>query len=205
MLAQAEQADVVMAPAADMFEMGVKVQVLKRGTMFAMRAAKLYELYRAYAVAGGDSRRRARRRWRRTCSALRWRTIWAADARLLPAARSGAGGACRARRRSTGWPWCFAGIWACRRAGRTPASRRGKLDYQVWCGPAMGAFNEWVRGSFLERPENRRVVTVALNILYGAAVLLRAERWPAQGVDVPAGTPGLLRSSSRSSKTACSP
>ena len=35
-----------MAPAADMFEMGVKVQVLKRGTMFAMRAAKLYELYR---------------------------------------------------------------------------------------------------------------------------------------------------------------
>ena len=31
MLAQAEQADVAMAPAADMFEMGVKVQVLKRG------------------------------------------------------------------------------------------------------------------------------------------------------------------------------
>jgi NAD(P)H-dependent flavin oxidoreductase YrpB (nitropropane dioxygenase family) len=47
MLAQAEQADVIMAPAADMFEMGVKLQVLKRGTMFAMRAAKLYELYRA--------------------------------------------------------------------------------------------------------------------------------------------------------------
>ena len=29
-----------MAPAADMFEMGVKVQVLKRGTMFPMRAAQ---------------------------------------------------------------------------------------------------------------------------------------------------------------------
>ncbi|MBL8795898.1 MAG: PfaD family polyunsaturated fatty acid/polyketide biosynthesis protein, partial [Planctomycetia bacterium] len=47
MLAEAEQADVIMAPAADMFEMGVKVQVLKRGTMFAMRAAKLYEIYRS--------------------------------------------------------------------------------------------------------------------------------------------------------------
>ena len=46
MLAAAEQADVAMAPAADMFEMGVKVQVLKRGTMSAMRAAKLYEIYR---------------------------------------------------------------------------------------------------------------------------------------------------------------
>ena len=31
-------ADVMMAPSADMFEMGVKVQVLKTGTMFAMRA-----------------------------------------------------------------------------------------------------------------------------------------------------------------------
>ena len=46
MLAEAQQADTIMAPAADMFEMGVKVQVLKRGTMFAMRAAKLFELYR---------------------------------------------------------------------------------------------------------------------------------------------------------------
>ena len=49
MLAQAEQADVAMAPAADMFEMGVKVQVLKRGTMFPMRATRLYELYRTYS------------------------------------------------------------------------------------------------------------------------------------------------------------
>ena len=45
MLAEAGQADIAMAPAADMFEMGVKVQVLKRGTMFAMRAQKLYDLY----------------------------------------------------------------------------------------------------------------------------------------------------------------
>src|SRR5262245_19142243 len=48
MLAEAGQADVIMAPAADMFEMGVKVQVLKRGTMFAMRAQKLYDLYKTY-------------------------------------------------------------------------------------------------------------------------------------------------------------
>src|SRR4029434_793465 len=45
LLAKAGQADVAMAPAADMFEMGVKVQVLKQGTMFPMRAAKLYDLY----------------------------------------------------------------------------------------------------------------------------------------------------------------
>src|SRR5664279_6033366 len=48
MLTETRQADVAMAPAADMFEMGVTVQVLKRGTMFPMRAAKLYDFYRAY-------------------------------------------------------------------------------------------------------------------------------------------------------------
>ncbi len=48
LLAQMEMADVAMAPAGDMFEMGVKVQVLKRGSMYAMRAQKLYELYTRY-------------------------------------------------------------------------------------------------------------------------------------------------------------
>ena len=48
LLAGVEMADVTMAPAADMFEMGVKLQVVKRGTMFAMRANKLYDLYVNY-------------------------------------------------------------------------------------------------------------------------------------------------------------
>ena len=45
MLSEAQQADIAMAPAVDMFEMGVKLQVLKRGTLFAMRGNKLYEAY----------------------------------------------------------------------------------------------------------------------------------------------------------------
>ncbi|MEZ4744177.1 MAG: hypothetical protein R3B45_17290 [Bdellovibrionota bacterium] len=47
------------------------------------------------------------------------------------------------------------------------------MDFQIWCGPAMGAFNEWVKGSFLENPEERMVKVVSLNILIGAAVILR--------------------------------
>jgi PfaD family protein len=38
LLAQAEMADVMMAPSADMFDMGAKVQVLKKGTMFPLVA-----------------------------------------------------------------------------------------------------------------------------------------------------------------------
>ena len=37
----------------------------------------------------------------------------------------------------------------------------------------MGAFNEWTRGTFLAQPVNRSVVTVANNLLHGAAVMQR--------------------------------
>jgi hypothetical protein len=50
----------------------------------------------------------------------------------------------------------------------------------------MGAFNEWVRGSWLESWQERRVVPVAMNLLHGAAVLLRyrALGLDAAGVDL---------------------
>ena len=61
-----------------------------------------------------------------------------------------------------------------------------RMDYQIWCGPAMGAFNSWVSGSFLEAPEERRVVQVARNLLEGAAVITRAQQFRSYGVPIPA-------------------
>lgn len=189
MLAQAQQADIAMAPAADMFEMGVKVQVLKRGTMFAMRAAKLYEFYRAYEgldhIPAADRailektifRAPIEAIWDQTLDFFRHRD----PAQIERAGRDPKHKMALVFRwylgQSSGW------------ANAGEPSR--VVDYQVWCGPAMAAFNEWVRGSFLERPEERRVVTVALNILYGAAVLWRARCLSGQGVAIPTGTPGL--------------
>jgi PfaD family protein len=180
MLAAAEQADVIMAPAADMFEMGVKVQVLKRGTMFAMRAAKLYELYRSResieaiptaersALEKNVFRAPLDEIWRQTCQFFQGR-----DPRQIERAE-------REPRHKMAlifrWYLGQSSRWA--NAGEPSRV----LDYQVWCGPAMGAFNEWTRGTFLERPGERRVVTVALNLLYGAAVLLRASQLRCQGL-----------------------
>ena len=56
-----------------------------------------------------------------------------------------------------------------------------RIDYQIWCGPSIGAFNEWVRGTFLEKPQNRKVVTVAMNLLMGAAVTTRVNWLRTQG------------------------
>jgi PfaD family protein len=182
MLAQAEQADVAMAPAADMFEMGVKVQVLKRGTMFPMRAAKLYELYRAYpnleAIPPAERvqlektvfRAPLEEIWQQTEAFFRQR-----DPRQLVRAEADA-----KHKMALVFRWYLGN--ASRWANRGEPARQ--LDYQVWCGPAMGAFNEWAKGSFLEQPKNRSVVTVALNLLYGAAVALRVSGLRSQGVAV---------------------
>jgi hypothetical protein len=49
----------------------------------------------------------------------------------------------------------------------------------------MGAFNAWVKGSFLEPIEHRTVVQIALNLLEGAAVATRAHQLRTFGVAVP--------------------
>jgi hypothetical protein len=60
-----------------------------------------------------------------------------------------------------------------------------KMDYQIWCGPAMGAFNDWVRGTYLEEPQNRHAVDIAHRLLEGAARLYRLQELRLQGVPVP--------------------
>ena len=61
-----------------------------------------------------------------------------------------------------------------------------EMDYQVWCGPSMGVFNEWVRGTYLAEPANRRAVDIALHILTGAAYLSRLRTLNAFGIRTPA-------------------
>ena len=68
-------------------------------------------------------------------------------------------------------------------ANQGVADRR--VDYQVWCGPAMGAFNEWTKGSQLEAAENRSIAHVARNILYGAAAVTRHHYLKIQGMQLP--------------------
>ncbi len=183
MLAQAAQADVAMAPAADMFEMGVKVQVLKRGTMFAMRAKKLYELYTSYqsleSIPAGERAKLEKAFFR--CS---FEEAWA-QTRAFFEVQDPAQNVRAQRDARHKMALVFRSYLgrASKWANTGEPSRR--IDYQVWCGPAMGAFNEWVRGTFLEEVAQRDVVTVALNLMYGAALRTRVHGLRCQGVRVP--------------------
>ena len=185
MLAEAGQADVTMAPAADMFEMGVKVQVLKRGTMFPLRAAKLYDLYCNYdrfenipekqrVVLERDFFKQSfQDEWEQTKNYFAIH-----DPKQIERARKDP------RHKMSLVFRSYLGQssnWA------NSGDPLRKIDYQIWCGPAIGAFNQWVKGSFLEKPENRKTVSVAMNILCGASVATRANWLRNQGVILPAG------------------
>jgi len=47
-----------------------------------------------------------------------------------------------------------------------------KVDYQVHCGPALGAFNQWIKGTKYEPWENRHVDEIALMMLGETAEFL---------------------------------
>jgi PfaD family protein len=183
MLADAEQADTTMCPAADMFEMGVRVQVLKRGTMFAMRATKLYELYREYS--GIDAIPAAERAsLEKSIFKTGLDDVWNGTVKYFETRDPGQIAKAEKdpkHKMALIFRWYLG--QSSRWANSGVADRR--LDYQIWCGPSMGAFNEWSKGTFLQQPANRNVTVVGYNLLYGAAVMTRLNSLRSQGFPVP--------------------
>ncbi len=182
-LAQAGMADVVMAPASDMFERGIKLQVLKKGTLFPMRAQKLYELYVAYngiEDIPSDEVQRLEKQvfqdsldniWQQTVAFFQKR-----DPNVIAKAENNP-----KRKMALIFRW-YLGLssrWS-------NAGVKGReFDYQIWCGPAMGAFNDWVASTYLQDYAQRNVADVALHLLFGAAYQYRVQALRTQGVYLP--------------------
>jgi PfaD family protein len=182
-LAQAAAPDVMMAPSADMFEMGVKVQVLKRGSMFPMRAQKLYDIY-LNNQSIGDIPPADRKEIEEKIFQNDLEVIWDECVKFFnerdPDQITKADGNPKKKMALIfRWYLGLATHW-----GIQGVAER-KLDYQIWCGPSMGAFNDWVRGTDLEKPENRSVVRVADELMLGAAYRSRINDLSLQGIKIP--------------------
>ena len=175
--------DVVMAPSADMFEMGVRVQVLKKGTLFAMRAQKLYEIYSSYAsieeIPVQERESLEKKVFQRTLEAV-WadteKFFEARDPVQLEKARKNPKIKMALIFR---WYLGLASRWSC------TGEKGREMDYQVWCGPVMGTFNDWVRGTYLEQIENRHAADMALHLLRGCAYRYRLQSMRVQGIQLP--------------------
>jgi PfaD family protein len=184
MLLDAGMADVAMAPAADMFELGVKVQVLRKGSLYAQRAIRLYEIYRTYLsvkeIPASIVKSLENDIFRRSLAEVD-NDVREYFSRRDPAEWKRAESDPQHRMALT-FRW-YLGL-----SSRWPITGDAdrQLDYQIWCGPAIGAFNEWVRGTFLAEPANRTVAQIGWNLMEGAAVVTRTQQARCHGVDVPA-------------------
>jgi PfaD family protein len=180
LLSQAEMTDVAMAPAGDMFEMGVKVQVLKRGTLFAMRAQKLYDLYSRYET-WDDIPQKEREKLETSVFKRSFNDIWTECVRFFSErdphqVERGIANPKDKMALVFRWYLGLSSRWS------NSGEKGREMDYQIWCGPAMGAFNDWVRGAYLADPANRHVADVALHLLTGCAYLQRLRLLAAQGI-----------------------
>ncbi|GAA2920737.1 PfaD family polyunsaturated fatty acid/polyketide biosynthesis protein [Streptomyces enissocaesilis] len=184
LLAAADLPDMVMAPAADMFELGVKVQVLGKGTMFAQRARLLHRLYDQYDSLD-QLDEKTRRRLERDIFRAPLADIWEQTEKFWSVRDQGEierAASDPKHRMALLFRWYLgqSSHWAIRgEQGRA-------VDFQLWCGPALGAFNHWVAGSFLADTRQRSVVQVGLNLLEGTACLARAHQLRCHGVQLPA-------------------
>ncbi|WP_236076177.1 ACP S-malonyltransferase [Streptomyces coffeae] len=166
MLERLDIHDTEPAPWDEMFELGVRTRVVKRGVFFPARADRLYQLWRmfdGFDELGTETRRQIEDTYLRRSFEEAWREAAAREGTTAPEhevpAKRRLALACRT--------YLHHGF----ELARTGVPGR-KVDYLVYCGPAMGAFNQWVRGSSMEPWQARTIDAVTDRLLSDTARLL---------------------------------
>jgi len=175
--------DTTYAPAGDMFELGAKVQVVKKGTFFASRANKLFDLYQNHSsideIDPKVIRQLEEKYFQRPISEV-WAETEAFYRRVAPEALARAETSPKAKM-SLIFRWYFTHSSRLALSGDAD----GRVDYQIHCGPALGTFNQLVQGGALERWQDRHVADVALYLMQNAAERLN-EFFSQNALSVPA-------------------
>ncbi|OQX23652.1 MAG: [acyl-carrier-protein] S-malonyltransferase [Desulfobacteraceae bacterium IS3] len=170
MLQQINVQDTDYAPAGDMFETGAKVQVLKKGVFFPARANKLYDLYRQYdSIEQIDEK--TKKRLQEKYFKRNFNEIWqetksfflSRDPEQIKIAEKNP-----KHKMALIFRWYFG--YSARAAIEGAESE--KLNFQVHTGPALGAFNQWVKGSPLENWRSRHVSKIGEHLMHETAALL---------------------------------
>ncbi len=163
--------DTEYAPAGDMFEIGAKVQVVKKGVFFPARANKLYEVYKHYdSLDDIDEKTRNQiqdRYFRKSFEDIYDETksfLSVVNPMLIERADKNP-----KYKMSLVFRWYFNYSTMLALTGNI----ENKVDYQINCGPAMGAFNQWVKRTDIENWRQRNVDRIAVQIMDETAKLLQ--------------------------------
>lgn len=163
--------DTAYAPAGDMFEIGARVQVLRKGVFFPARANRLYMLYNQYDALEQlpeSVREQLEQKyfkkpfdaiWRETCDflAARGRHDEIDKAASNPK-----------HKMALVFRWYFGHSMRAAISGDSA----NRVDYQIHTGPALGAFNRYVRGTPLESWRQRHVDHIGRQLMNDAAALM---------------------------------
>jgi len=190
LLSEMNVQDTTYAPAGDMFELGAKVQVARRGLFFPARANKLFEIYHRHGSLeeiDPKTRRQIEEKYFRRSFDDVWSETRSYYSRANPAKLREIESSPK-QKMALIFRWYF--IHTNRLAMNGQVDQ--KVDYQIHCGPALGAFNQWVRGTELESWRNRHVADIAQRVMRGTADLLNG-RFAAFGAAQDAQTATALK------------
>lgn len=160
LLAKMQIQDTEYAPAGDMFELGARVQVLKKGLFFPIRANKLYELYRNYdSIEDIDEKTKEQiqmKYFHKTFREVYEEVKGYHNREKIAYAEKNP-----KNKMALIFKWYFG--YATRNA--LMGSEENIIDYQIYAGSALGAFNEYVKGTELENWKYRHVDNIAVKLM----------------------------------------
>ncbi|MEV5432442.1 PfaD family polyunsaturated fatty acid/polyketide biosynthesis protein [Streptomyces sp. NPDC052701] len=167
--------DTDYCPAGDMFEIGALVQVLKKGVLFPARAKRLHALYKSYEsweeipqetraqIQDAYFKKSVEDVWRETCEHLR---KTGRESEIERAERS------PKRRLALLFRWYYG--YSSRLSFMDADADRPNV--QIHTGPALGAFNQWARGTSWENWRNRHPDRMAKELMHEASAILSGYR-----------------------------
>ncbi|MBF0449508.1 MAG: ACP S-malonyltransferase [Candidatus Magnetomorum sp.] len=162
--------DTEYAPAGDMFELGAKVQVLRKGVFFPARANKLYELYRQNnsldEIDQKTQHQLQDKFFKKSFDDIYEQTrqyFLKNDPDEIQKAENNP-----KHKMALVFRWYF---WhSTNMALKGVASE--KVNFQIHTGPALGAFNQWVKRTDLENWTSRHVDKLAIKMMTDTAHFL---------------------------------
>nr|WP_297936112.1 ACP S-malonyltransferase [uncultured Lachnoclostridium sp.] len=162
--------DTEHTPCGDLFEFGGKIQVLKKGVFFPARAKKLYELYSFYnsleEIPANMRTQLEEKYFKKTIDAVlqEAKEHYRSKGIDMESFSTKKQMAC-----------VFKLYFSYSTALALKGDDKNKVNFQIHCGPALGAFNQWVKGTRLEDWRNRHVDEIGVELMESTASYIT--RW----------------------------
>ncbi len=148
--------DTTYIPSGELFESGTKSQIVNKGSYFSARAQKLYDLYRMYQrledIDQKTKKQMEQHFFQRDCESVIEEIIANAEPQETNEINNN-----EKFKMLKVFQWYFNHSKQLAIKGH----QKEQKNYQIYCGPAMGAFNQWAQGGPFEKWQNRNVDKIA--------------------------------------------